>query len=396
MRTPSPQVAPGSTHGLTPAEIHRYSRQIILPELGPSGQQALKAARVLVVGAGGLGSPVLLYLAAAGVGTLGLVEFDTVDPTNLQRQILFNTSDVGRPKLEVAERRIREQNPLVRVEAHNARLSAGNVFGIVERYEVVIDATDNFPTRYLINDACVNLAKPNVSASIFQFEAQLSVFWPDRGPCYRCLFPAPPPAGLAPSCAEGGVLGVLPGIVGALQANEAIKIVLGKGDSLVGRLLVFDALRARFTEFAIARAPNCPTCSADGRARKPVADDAVCTAAGLSSAEMDATSSPSVMTVRELKLALERDVPIELIDVRNRPEHDLARIPGSFLLPLAELEDRLHELPRAKQIVCYCHTGKRSHRAATLLKEHGFGEVFTLEGGIDAWSAEVDTSIPRY
>jgi adenylyltransferase/sulfurtransferase len=385
-----PLAAPGAE--LSAPEILQYSRQLILDEVGMAGQRALKGARVLVVGAGGLGSPVLLYLAAAGVGTLGIVEFDRVDKTNLHRQVLFGAADIGELKIDVARRRVQDVNPHIDVVAHPGRLTVENAIDIVGQYDLVVDATDNFPTRYLINDTCVLLGKPNVSASIYRFEGQLSVFWSGRGPCYRCMYPEPPPPELVPSCAEGGVLGVLPGIVGALQANEAIKLILGLGESLLGRMLTFDATTMRFAAFEVVRDPKCPICSADAKDRGLVAYDQLC----LSAQAAPEAAQVQEIAARELKQLLDAQPDVVLLDVRNPAEYALGRIAGSRLIPVAELADRLGELPKHRPIVCYCHTGKRSQRAGSLLQASGFADVTSLAGGIVAWSVDVDASVPVY
>lgn len=376
---------------LSQAEILQYSRQLILEEVGPHGQRALKGARVLVVGAGGLGSPVLLYLAAAGIGTLGIVEFDEIDRSNLHRQVLFSIQDLGRPKLEVARDRVLALNPHIHVEPHACRLSVDNALDIIAGYDLVVDATDNFPARYLINDACVLLSKPDVSASIYRFEGQLSVFWAGRGPCYRCLYPEPPPPELAPSCAEGGVLGVLPGIVGTLQANEVIKLLLGQGEPLLGRVLSLDALSLRFTSFTIARDASC-LCSPNSPRRELVAYEALCAAPRAAGEEgVPEIAAPA------LKRLLEAAGALLLLDVRNAAEAAICRIPGSTQIPLSELPQRLGELgPADQRIVCYCHTGKRSQRAGTLLRQHGYTDVHSLAGGIDAWSRLCDETVARY
>jgi adenylyltransferase/sulfurtransferase len=385
-----PLAAPGAE--LSQAEILQYSRQLILDDVGVAGQRALKGARVLVVGAGGLGSPVLMYLAAAGVGTLGIVEFDVIDKSNLHRQVLFGIGDVGQAKIDVARRRIQDINPHIQVKAHPGRINVDNALDIVGQYDLVVDATDNFPTRYLINDTCVLLGKPNVSASIYRFEGQLSVFWSGRGPCYRCMYPEPPPPELVPSCAEGGVLGVLPGIIGALQANEAIKLLLGIGDTLLGRILTFDALAMRFGAFEVVRDPRCPICSAEAKDRGLIAYDQLCVAA------QPAPPDEGVQEIgaRELKQRLDAAGDVILLDVRNPAEHALGRIPGATLIPLGDLPARLGELPKHRPIVCYCHTGKRSQRAGSLLQSSGFTDVASLAGGIAAWSTDVDSSIPLY
>lgn len=384
----------GTPPALSREEVLRYSRQLILEELGVEGQQALKQARVLVVGAGGLGSPALLYLAAAGVGTLGIVEYDAVEPSNLHRQILFDSSLIGAPKVDAALARLSALNPHVKLEPHRCRLSIENALSLVGSYDLVIDATDNFPTRYLVNDACVLLGKPNVSASIFRFEGQLSIFWSQRGPCYRCLYPQPPPPELAPSCAEGGVLGVLPGIVGALQASETLKLIVGVGEPLIGRLLTFDALTMQFREFRISRASDCPMCSPHAKARGLTSYEALC---ALRSAAAEPTVAPAVaqISVRELQNELDQQHTLLLLDVRNPAEYAIAHLEGSRLIPLPELEQRLGELPRDLPIVCYCHSGQRSTRAAQLLQLRGFSNVRSLHGGIEAWSTEVDCRMVR-
>jgi sulfur-carrier protein adenylyltransferase/sulfurtransferase len=378
---------------LTPDEIRRYSRHLTLPEVGVEGQERLKAARVLLVGAGGLGSPASLYLAAAGVGTLGLVEFDRVDETNLQRQILYGQADVGRPKLEAAVERLAEVNPHVRLEPYAERLAASNALALVSAYDLVIDGSDNFPTRYLVNDACVLAGKPYVYGSIFRFEGQVSVFWGARGPCYRCLFPEPPPAGLVPNCAEGGVLGVLPGIIGSLQANEAIKLVLGVGQSLLGRLVVFDALKLTFRELKLAKSPHCPVCGERPTLTELVDYAAVCETPPEESME---TEIPRALGPAEVKGRLDQGEGWVLLDVRSPQEIAICRIEGSIHIPLQELPQRIGELDPGKTIVAYCHTGVRSARAQGFLERSGFPRVINLRGGIEAWSLEVDPSVPRY
>ncbi|HEX6849823.1 MAG TPA: molybdopterin-synthase adenylyltransferase MoeB [Candidatus Polarisedimenticolaceae bacterium] len=367
-------------------EILRYSRHLLLPEVTLEGQERLKRARVLCVGAGGLGSPLTLYLAAAGVGTIGIVEFDDVDLTNLQRQILYATSDVGRPKLEAATERLHGINPSIRIVPHALRLSADNVMDVIGGYDVVADGTDNFPTRYLVNDACVIAGKPNVYASIFRFDGQVSVFDASRGPCYRCLFPEPPPPGMVPSCAEGGVLGVLPGIVGSLQALEAIKLVLGKGDSLVGRLVLFDALGFVFREIAVRKDPNCPVCGERPTIREPRDEVASC----------ETEPTPATLTVEAFHERREAGEPLFLLDVREPHEFAIARIPGSTLVPLRELPARLHELDSARTCVVTCHHGPRAFHAAEMLRRAGFTRVSVLVGGVDAWAKAIDPSMPRY
>jgi sulfur-carrier protein adenylyltransferase/sulfurtransferase len=386
---------------LSAAEIRRYSRHLILPEVGLEGQKKLKQARVLMVGAGGLGSPLGLYLAAAGVGTLGVVEFDTVDESNLQRQLLYGQKDVGRPKLLAAAERLNDINPHIRIEPHETRLSSDNALELVQRYDLVVDGTDNFPTRYLVNDACALAGKPNVYGSIFRFEGQVSVFWAAQGPCYRCLFPEPPPPGLVPSCAEGGVLGVLPGIIGALQANEVIKLVVGIGEPLVGRLLLFDALALKFRELRLKKNPDCPLCSAHPTLTQLIDYEQFCgLGRGVEEPMKDAGASqlPLEITPPELQGWLAEGKELILLDVRNPPEWQICRIDGANLLPLPELAERAGELAghEEKLIVAYCHGGVRSLRATEFLRAQGFGKTVSLAGGIDRWSREIDPSVPRY
>jgi adenylyltransferase/sulfurtransferase len=381
---------------LSSDDLARYSRHLLLPELKAAGQLRLKAARVLCIGAGGLGSPAALYLAAAGVGTIGLVDFDKVDISNLQRQLLYGTDDVGRPKLEAARERIHDLNPNVEVVAHGCRLTSADAGDIFAPYDVVIDGSDNFPTRYLSNDVCVFARKPNIYGSVFRFEGQASVFAPHLGgPCYRCLFPEPPPPGAAPSCAEAGVLGVLPGIIGLVQATEALKLIVGEGDLLLGRLLLFDALKMKFREFKLRRDPECPVCGEKPTIFAPIDYEQFCGAqtGGDEIAADDAVPSLSVLT---LKRKMDAREPLTLIDVRESWEYDIAHIAGSKLIPLDELEARLAELPREGVLVLQCHSGGRSEHATRLLQEEGFANVFNLEGGIEAWSKEIDPTVPRY
>jgi adenylyltransferase/sulfurtransferase len=378
---------------LTRTELTRYARHLSLPEVGVEGQRRLKAARVLLVGAGGLGSPAALYLAAAGVGTIGLVDYDRVDATNLQRQVLYGTGDLGRPKLEAAAERLGDLNPDVRLEPHALRLDSGNALAVLGGYDVVIDGSDNFPTRYLVNDACVLLGKPYVYGSIFRFEGQVSVFDAARGPCYRCLFADPPPRELVPSCAEGGVLGVLPGVVGTLQALEAIKLVLGRGEPLVGRLLLFDALRMRFRELELRKDPGCPVCGDVPTVTQLIDYEAFCGVGAGAGGAGDADEIGAAALRDELAAKGERLV---LIDVREPHEWEIARIPGARLIPLGELPRRLAELDPMGEVVTQCHHGSRSLRALEILRQAGFGRVRSLAGGIDAWSTEVDPSVPRY
>jgi molybdopterin/thiamine biosynthesis adenylyltransferase/rhodanese-related sulfurtransferase/molybdopterin converting factor small subunit len=376
---------------LSAEEIRRYSRHLILPEVGRDGQRALKGAKVLLVGAGGLGSPLGLYLAAAGVGTLGLVDFDVVDVTNLQRQVLYGRSDIGRKKLDAARERLGEINPHVELVPHEVRLASDNALELFAPYDLVVDGTDNFQTRYLVNDACVLSGKPNVYGSIFRFEGQVAVFWGARGPCYRCLFPEPPPPGLVPSCAEGGVLGVLPGIIGCLQANEVLKLILGVGEPLIGRLLLFDALKMRFRELKLRKDPACPICSEHPTQRELIDYDQFC---GIPAAEP--LPEGFDVTVADLKRLRDQGRPFTLLDVRSELEYDIARIDGSTLIPLPELEQRAGELPRDGLIVAHCHHGGRSTKAVHLLRSLGFANTRNLAGGIDAWSEEIDPTVARY
>lgn len=378
---------------LSQEEILRYSRHLILPEVAMAGQRRLKAARVLLVGAGGLGSPVALYLAAAGVGTLGLVDFDLVDRTNLQRQVLHGTSDVGRPKLDSARDRIQDVNPNVAVECFETRLTSGNALEILREFDLVIDGTDNFPTRYLTNDACVLLGKPNVYGSIFRFDGQASVLAVPEGPCYRCLFREPPPPGLVPSCAEGGVLGVLPGLIGTIQATEAIKLILGIGETLVGRLLLVDALALRFRTLRLRKDPECPACGT--RSIRELMDyEQFC---GLKTAEgSDAEVSLRELGPLELAAWIQRGDDFDLIDVREPHEWEIARIPGARLIPLGEIAEQVNTLSRERTIVLHCKGGTRSAKAASLLQAAGFQQLWNLTGGISRWSDEVDPTVPRY
>jgi len=374
-------------------EILRYSRHLVMPEVTVEGQQKLKAAKVLCVGAGGLGSPLTLYLAAAGVGTLGLVDFDVVDLTNIQRQILYGTPDVGRPKLEAALERLSNLNPEINIVPHAVRLSGSNVMDIVERYDIVVDGTDNFPTRYLVNDACVFAGKPNVYGSIFRFEGQVSVFDASLGPCYRCLFPEPPPPGAVPSCAEGGVLGVLPGIIGCLQALEVIKLILGKGEALVSRLVLFDALAFEFREVRIKKNTKCPVCGAAPSIFAPIDYDAFC--AGPAPLAVKKPALP-MMTVEEFSACCNETGAPALLDVRNPHEYEIACVSDAILIPLVELPSRLHELDPSRPYVVTCHKGARAERAYHLLKEAGFERLQLLQGGIDAWAERIDRSMSRY
>ena len=373
-------------------ELIRYSRHLILPHVGVAGQRRLKEAKVLLVGAGGLGSPAALYLAAAGVGTIGLADWDVVDATNLQRQILHGTSSVGRPKIDSARARLADLNPHVHVESFSDRLTSANAFDVLRPFDVVIDGSDNFPTRYLINDACVLLGKPDVYGAIFRFDGQASVFDARSGPCYRCLYADPPPPELVPSCAEGGVLGVLPGIIGSIQALEAIKLILGAGESLVGRLLLFDALQLLFRELALSKDPDCPVCGTHPTVRSLIDYEAFCGTRDQGLGTGDATE----ITASELKDRFGRNGAVVLLDVREPFEFAIAHLPNARLIPLGELPARLQELDGRAEIVTYCHHGIRSRRAMELLKGAGFANVRNLRGGIDAWSVDVDPSVPRY
>jgi adenylyltransferase/sulfurtransferase len=375
--------------GLTNQELQRYSRHLIMPEVTAEGQKRLKAARVLCIGAGGLGSPALLYLAAAGVGKLGLVDFDRVDLTNLQRQILHGTKDIGRSKLESARDRLRDINPEIEVQLHECRLSAENAERIVADYDVVVDGSDNFATRYLSNDICVFAGKPNVYGSVFRFEGQTTVFAPQLGgACYRCLFPEPPPPESVPNCAQAGVLGVLPGIIGMLQTIEAIKLIIGIGEPLIGRLLHFDALKVTFRELKLRRDPQCPVCGENPTIFAPIDYDQFCGA-------RDDAIVPGI-SVQELKAKMDAREAFGLVDVREPFEFEIARIDGAKLIPLGEIPERADELDRQQMLVVHCHSGHRSAQAVRLLKQRGFANVYNLEGGIDAWSDFIDPAVPKY
>ncbi len=389
----TPQDATTELPALTQPELLRYSRHLSLPDVGIRGQRRLKAARVLIVGAGGLGSPTALYLAAAGVGTIGLVDFDVVDVTNLQRQLLHGTADVGRSKLDSARDRLRDINPLVRLELFNERLTSQNALSIMRGFDIVIDGTDNFATRYLTNDACVLLGLPNVYGSIFRFDGQASVFCTATGPCYRCLYPTPPPPGMVPSCAEGGVLGVLPGLIGTIQATEAIKLILGVGDSLAGRLLLIDALSMQFRQVRVARNPECPSCGT--RTITELIDyDEFCGTRGEETL-MDISVVQEITPV-ELAERLKQGDDFDLVDVREPFEIEIAAIPGATVIPLGELPDSLDQLDRNREIVVMCRSGKRSADAVRQLQAAGFGHVKNLVGGILRWSDDVDPAVAKY
>ena len=379
---------------LTRDQILRYSRHLIIPEIGVEGQEKLVQAKVLLVGAGGLGSPLGLYLAAAGVGRLGIVDFDTVDFTNLQRQIIHRTEDVGRLKVESAKERINQINPDVQVTTYNTRLTRENILDILKDYDLVIDGTDNFQTRYLVNDACVFQKKPNVYGSIFRFEGQATVFSPFKGPCYRCLFPEPPPPGMVPSCAEGGVLGVLPGIIGTIQATEGIKLITGQGEPLIGRLLLFNALKMQFRSVAIKRDPDCPVCGDHPTIKELIDYEQFC---GLTRGEEGQGETTSYdIEPEEAKALLARDKNAVLLDVREPHEYDIVRIEGAKLIPLGELHLRVNELDTANTIVVHCHHGPRSQQAVKVLERFGFKKLKHLHGGIDAWATDVDPEMARY
>ena len=379
---------------LSKDEILRYSRHLIMPEVGMDGQLKLKNARVLCIGAGGLGSPLALYLGAAGVGKLGIVDFDVVDFTNLQRQVIHGTSDVGRTKLQSARDTLLEINPNVEIETFETHLSSENALDIFREYDIVADGTDNFPTRYLVNDACVLLGKPNVYASIFRFEGQASIFYAEQGPCYRCLYPEPPPPGLVPSCAEGGVLGVLPGIMGCVQAMETIKLILSRGDPLIGRLLLFDALGMKFRELRLRKNPDCPVCGTHRTITKLIDYEQFCGIRGEEHIPVQ-TGIPEI-TPAEVKKKMDAHEPFILIDVREPHEYQICRIPGSKLIPLGEVPKRMNELDSADEIVVHCKSGMRSAKAVDLLMKSGFRKIHNLKGGILAWSDQVDPSVPKY
>ena len=378
---------------LSKEEILRYSRHLIMPEVGMEGQLKLKRAKVLLIGTGGLGAPLGLYLAAAGVGKLGLVDFDVVDFTNLQRQVTFGTSDVGRPKIVAARERLANMNPNIEIQAFETKLSSQNALELFQDFDIIVDGTDNFPTRYLVNDACILLGKPNVYGSIFRFEGQATVFGAPGGPCYRCLYPEPPPPGLVPSCAEGGVLGVLPGIVGTIQAMETIKLILGSGDSLAGRLLLFDALGMKFRELKLRKNPACPVCGENRTIHKLIDYYEFCGIRG-EEAPAPAAQVPEI-TPRELKARLDRGDDLFVLDVREAHEFQICNLQG-HLIPLGEVPRRVQELDSSREIVVHCKSGKRSAEAAEFLRKAGFRKIWNLKGGILAWSDEVDSSVPKY
>jgi len=390
---------PSALPELSTDDLSRYSRHLILPEVGMEGQRRLKAARVLCVGTGGLGSPLALYLTAAGIGTLGLVDFDVVDSSNLQRQIIHSTKDIGRKKIDSAEEKLTSLNPAINIVKHETMLTSANALDIIKDYDIVADGTDNFPTRYLVNDACVLLGKPNVYGSIFRFEGQASVFATEAGPCYRCLYPEPPPPGLVPSCAEGGVLGILPGLVGVIQATEAIKLILGKGDSLIGRLLLVDALNMRFRELKLRKNPECPVCGTNPTVTALIDYDHFCgivpeTPAPYKEGMVVKNGIPQ-LPVKELKARRDAGEDVFLLDVREPYEFQIAQI-GGKLIPQNDVPQRLAEIPRDREIVVQCRSGARSQRIAEFLKQSGYPDVVNLAGGILAWSDEIDPRVQKY
>ncbi|HMG88077.1 MAG TPA: molybdopterin-synthase adenylyltransferase MoeB [Terracidiphilus sp.] len=380
---------------LTTDDLSRYSRHLILPEVGMEGQRKLKAARVLCVGTGGLGSPLALYLAAAGIGTLGLVDFDVVDASNLQRQIIHSTKDIGRKKLDSAAEKLIALNPALNVVKHDTMLSSANALDILKDYDIVADGTDNFPTRYLVNDACVLLGKPNAYGSIFRFEGQASVFATKDGPCYRCLYPEPPPPGLVPSCAEGGVLGILPGLVGVIQATEVIKLILGKGSPLIGRLLLVDALSMRFRELKLRKNPECPVCGENPTVKELIDYDHFCGIVPESKEEKAVKNGVPQLSVKELKHRIDGGEDVFLLDVREPYEYQIAQI-GGKLIPQNDIPQRLSEIPRDREIVVQCRSGARSQKIAEFLKQSGYTQVVNLAGGILAWSDEIDPKVQKY
>jgi len=380
------------TASLSNDEILRYSRHLIMPEVGMEGQQKLKAARVLCVGAGGLGSPLALYLGAAGVGTMGIVDFDVVDYTNLQRQIIHFTADVGRKKLDSAAEKLKAINPFLNIRKFDTRLSSENALELFKEFDIIADGTDNFPTRYLVNDACVLTGKPNVYGSIFRFEGQVSVFATEDGPCYRCLYPEPPPPGLVPSCAEGGVLGILPGLVGVMQATEVIKLILGKGEPLIGRLLLVDALLMKFRELRLRKNPDCPACGTHPTIKQLIDYNEFC---GIRGEEKPVEANVPEIQVEELKRRLDAGEDIFVLDVREPHEYQIANL-GGYLIPLGDLPNRVNELDTSREIVAHCKMGGRSAKAVAFLKQAGFTKVKNLAGGITAWSERVDPKLPKY
>jgi sulfur-carrier protein adenylyltransferase/sulfurtransferase len=386
-----PLVEPAAS--LTPDEIRRYSRHLIIPDVAMDGQKRLKNAKVLCVGAGGLGSPALMYLAAAGVGTLGIIDFDVVDESNLQRQVIHGQSDIGRSKAQSARDSVLEINPLVQVNLHEERLDSSNAMRIFAGYDLIVDGTDNFATRYLVNDACVLLGKPYVWGSIYRFDGQASVFWSEHGPCYRCLYPEPPPPGMVPSCAEGGVLGVLCASVGSIQVTEAIKVLTGIGDPLVGRLMIYDALEMSYRSVKVRKDPECPLCGKNPTITELIDYEAFC---GTVSDEAQEAAAGSTITAAELKALMDSGDDFLLVDVREPAEWEIVRIPGAVLIPKGDLPGKLAELPQNKPVITYCKTGVRSAEALALLKNAGFGDAKHVQGGVTAWATQVDKSQPVY
>jgi sulfur-carrier protein adenylyltransferase/sulfurtransferase len=386
---------PAPSPALSNDEILRYSRHLIMPEVGMDGQQKLKAASVLCIGTGGLGSPLALYLAAAGVGTLGLVDFDTVDYTNLQRQIIHTTADVGRKKLDSAAEKLQAINPFVTIRKFDTRLSSENALDLFREFDIIVDGTDNFPTRYLVNDACVLTGKPNVYGSIFRFEGQASVFATKDGPCYRCLYPEPPPPGLVPSCAEGGVLGILPGLVGVMQATEAVKLILGIGEPLIGRLLLIDALNMKFKELKLRKNPDCPVCGPNATITKLIDYNEFCGIPDQRKEEKKVEAALPEMQVEELKRRIDSGDNLYVLDVREPHEYQICNI-GGHLLPLNDLPNRMSELDPSREVVVHCKMGGRSAKAVALMQQAGFKKIHNLSGGIIAWAERIDPTMPKY
>jgi sulfur-carrier protein adenylyltransferase/sulfurtransferase len=388
-----PLVQPAES--LTVEEVRRYSRHLIIPDVAMTGQKRLKNAKVLCVGAGGLGSPALMYLAAAGVGTLGIVEFDVVDESNLQRQIIHGQSDIGRSKAESARDSVREINPLITINVHEQRLDSSNVMDLFAQYDLIVDGTDNFATRYLVNDACVLLGKPYVWGSIYRFDGQAAVFWAEHGPCYRCLYPEPPPPGMVPSCAEGGVLGVLCASIGAIQVTEAVKLLTGIGEPLVGGLMIYDALEMSYRKIAVRKDPNCAVCGEHPTVTELIDYDEFC---GVISEEAQQAAAGSTITAGELAELLDSDKPVYLVDVREPAEFEIVSIPGAWLIPKDEIlrGDALASLPQDRQIVMYCKTGVRSAETLAAVKRAGFADAVHVQGGVSAWVSQVDKSLPSY
>lgn len=379
---------------LSHEEIKRYSRHLIMPEVTIEGQKKLKNASILTIGTGGLGSPLLLYLAAAGVGRLGIVDFDVVDYSNLQRQVLHDTSKIGVPKVESARQRIKEINPHVIVETHETAITSDNAMELMKNYDIIIDGTDNFPTRYLTNDACVLLGKPNIYGSIFRFDGMSTVFWGKHGPCYRCMYPEPPPVGSVPTCAEGGVLGVLPGIIGVIQAIEAVKLIIGQGDPLIGRLVLFNALSMKFREVKIRKDPKCPMCGENPTIKELIDYKEFCGV--FEHSEDDIMHGVPEITARDLKAKMDRGEPFVLLDVREPFEVQIAQLPNAKFMALGDIPARLHELDSSQEIVLFCRNGQRSAGALRKMQEAGFKKVWNLSGGLLAWSAKVDPTVPQY